>query len=60
MRDAILGKSKQLTKDEALALDVVSIKNGITRLELIDAIANYHKHHDEGKHGNQRGETSAP
>jgi hypothetical protein len=45
--NAILGKSKQLKRDQLLALDVVFIKNGITRLELIDAIANYHKHHDE-------------
>ena len=45
--NAILGKSKQLKRDQLLALDVVFIKNGTTRLELIDAIANYHKHHDE-------------
>lgn len=45
--NTILGKSKQLKKHELLALDVAFIKNGKTRLELIDAIANYHKHHDE-------------
>jgi len=43
----LLGKSKHLTKRQLLELDGGSINNCVTQMQLIDAVANYYKHHDE-------------
>jgi hypothetical protein len=45
---AVHGKSKQLKKWDLLALEVKgeTFADGVTRLQLVDAIANYHKHHE--------------
>lgn len=45
--NVIRGKSKQLTKWKLLECDVAPIAEGVTPLQLVDAIANYHKHHEE-------------
>ena len=38
---------KRVSKENLLLLDVNWIANGVTRIQLVNAIANYQKHHDE-------------
>jgi hypothetical protein len=38
---------KESLRSSLLELDVHRIGHGVTRVQLVDAIANYHKHHDE-------------
>jgi hypothetical protein len=48
---AVLSQSssdtQKVSKKTLLLVDVISIADGVTPLQLIDAIANYQKHHDE-------------
>jgi hypothetical protein len=45
--NSILGKAVVLKKHDLLVLDMGFVANGVTPLQLVHAIANYQKHHDE-------------